>query len=187
MPTLTATPNKFSYYDSLSKRDRAIYDRSDAVHTIRLPYAMDCHGPIHDLMAALQDADRRRVQAASRSLSDSILEQLDQPRVRVLVRARRPADDYSELQGLYEPRDGRRWAAITVWMRTAKLNRVVAFKSFLRTLLHELVHHLDYEWLELDETFHTQGFYKRESSLYHQIVRGTRAARPSLSLRSKKR
>jgi hypothetical protein len=35
----------------------------------------------------------------------------------------------------------------------------------LRTLIHELCHHLDYELYELEETFHTGGFYKRESSL----------------------
>jgi hypothetical protein len=47
---------------------------------------------------------------------------------------------------------------------------VVAFRSFLRTLLHELCHHLDYELFKMEETFHTEGFYKRESSLFHQLV-----------------
>jgi hypothetical protein len=55
-------------------------------------------------------------------------------------------------------------------MRTAKKSDVVAFRTFLRTLLHELCHHLDYEFLELDDSFHTQGFFKRESSLFHQII-----------------
>ena len=55
-------------------------------------------------------------------------------------------------------------------MRTAQRQQVVAFKSFLRTLLHELCHHLDYEHLALDDSFHTEGFYQRESSLFHQIV-----------------
>jgi len=56
-------------------------------------------------------------------------------------------------------------------MRTAKHRRVVAFRTFLRTLLHELCHHLDYELFGLEETFHTEGFYKRESSLFHQLMR----------------
>ena len=42
--------------------------------------------------------------------------------------------------------------------------QVVAFRTFLRTLIHELCHHLDYELFLLEETFHTEGFYKRESS-----------------------
>ena len=64
----------------------------------------------------------------------------------------------------------RETAIIKLWMRTAKNQRVVAFRSFLRTLLHELCHHLDYELFKLEETFHTEGFYKRESSLFYQLV-----------------
>lgn len=55
-------------------------------------------------------------------------------------------------------------------MRTAKQRRVVAFRTFLRTLLHEVGHHIDYTRLALRESFHTEGFYKRESSLFHQLV-----------------
>ena len=55
-------------------------------------------------------------------------------------------------------------------MRTAQKRKVVAFRSFLRTLLHEICHHLDYEYLKLEDSFHTEGFYKRESSLFHQLV-----------------
>ena len=55
-------------------------------------------------------------------------------------------------------------------MRTAQRKQVVAFKTFLRTLLHEIGHHLDYELLELEDSLHTEGFYKRESSLFRQLV-----------------
>ena len=41
--------------------------------------------------------------------------------------------------------------------------------SLAQMILHELCHHLDYELYKLPETFHTEGFYKRESSLYYQI------------------
>jgi len=47
---------------------------------------------------------------------------------------------------------------------------VVKFRTFLRTLLHELGHHLDYEMLGLPDSFHTEGFYKRESSLLRQLL-----------------
>jgi hypothetical protein len=50
---------------------------------------------------------------------------------------------------------------------------VVAYKSFLRTLLHEVCHHLDYEFYKFPETFHTEGFYSRESSLLHQLAPAT--------------
>ena len=46
----------------------------------------------------------------------------------------------------------------------------MAFRTFLRTLLHEVGHHLDYEHLRLADSFHTEGFFKRESSLFYQLV-----------------
>ena len=90
--------------------------------------------------------------------------------MRLRVLAVRPASDWGELHGSYERAEGRRWATVTVWMRTAKRRRVVAFRTFLRTLLHELCHHLDYELLGLEDSFHTEGFYKRESSLFNQLI-----------------
>jgi hypothetical protein len=33
-----------------------------------------------------------------------------------------------------------------------------------------MCHHLDYTYLEMPESFHTEGFFKRESSLFHQLV-----------------
>jgi len=92
------------------------------------------------------------------------------PPIRVRVLAQRPSDDYGELHGLYEPEEGATPARITVWMRTAQRRQVVAFRSFLRTLCHEVCHHLDYELFALEETFHTEGFYKRESALANALL-----------------
>ena len=93
-------------------------------------------------------------------------------RVRVRVGGRRPVDeDGSELHGLCSwDEEETKGALVEVWMRTAKKNRVVAFKTMLRTLIHELCHHLDYELHGLDNTFHTEGFFKRESSIMRQLV-----------------
>ena len=54
-------------------------------------------------------------------------------------------------------------------MKTAQKKQVVAFRSFVRTVVHELLHHLDYEHFKLAETFHTEGFYRRESSLSNAV------------------
>jgi hypothetical protein len=92
------------------------------------------------------------------------------PPVRVQVLASRPHARWGELHGLYEWERGGEAPLITLWMRTAKQKRVVAFRTFLRTLLHEVGHHLDYTGLDLGDSFHTQGFYARESHLFHQLV-----------------
>ena len=77
---------------------------------------------------------------------------------------------WGELHGLYELAEGRASSVISLWMRTARHRRVVAFRAFLRTFLHEYCHHLDYHLFNLPDSFHTEGFYKRESSLFHQLL-----------------
>jgi hypothetical protein len=89
--------------------------------------------------------------------------------VAVTVELARPHNQFGELHGLYTA-DRRHGARIRLWMLTAKRKQVAAFKTFLRTLLHELCHHLDYTLLELGGSVHCEGFYKRESSLFHQIT-----------------
>ena len=45
-----------------------------------------------------------------------------------------------------------------------------------RTALHEFCHHLDYELLRFPDSFHTDGFYKRESGLLHRLMGEERGA-----------
>ena len=159
----------FSYYRRLNTRQRRIYDASDAVGRVELPDAAKLRPAVDAVATALQAANGRGTEAAAGALSAEMLQTLNVSGVRVCVLAARPSHDWGELHGLYEPEAGKR-PLITVWMRTAQRRQVVAFKTFLRTLLHELMHHLDYELLELDDSYHTQGFYKRESSLFRQLV-----------------
>jgi len=105
-------------------------------------------------------------------IADGICTALRVPTVRVRVELRRPPLRGGELQGLYAPANGRGRDVITVWMLTLKRGQVVAFRTFLRTLLHELCHHLDYTLLQLRDSLHTQGFYQRESSLFHALEAG---------------
>ncbi len=50
-------------------------------------------------------------------------------------------------------------------MRTAKRHDIVKPRTFIRTLLHEVGHYFDYALLKLDESYHTRGFFARESFL----------------------
>lgn len=168
----------FSYYNRLTRAQQRIYRKSDEISTIPLPRATPLHPLVEELTEALTREDRRKTEAVSQKLVSALTARLKVPPVRVEVLAVRPSRSWGELHGLYTPGDGRRPARLTVWMRTAHHKRVVAFRTFLRTLLHELCHHLDYELYKLDETFHTEGFYKRESSLFHQLV-GNRLHRAS--------
>lgn len=162
----------FGYYHRLNRRRQAIYRESDAIETLPLPGADVLQPLAAELAQALQQGDRAEVQKICGQLANGIMWSLKAPPVKVKVLAARPRRNWGELHGYYVPAAEDSPATITVWMRTAQHKRVVAFRSFLRTLLHEVCHHLDYELLKLEETFHTEGFYKRESSLFRQLVPG---------------
>lgn len=164
------TNGVFSYYRRLTARQKGIYRASDATNIVPLPAPQRLRPWIGLLAQALTAEDRAQVTHCCQAVADGITQQLRLPAVRVKVLAKRPSNDYGELHGLYESAERRGPASITLWMRTAQRRHVVAFKSFLRTLLHELCHHLDYARFRFADSFHTAGFYRRESSLFHQLV-----------------
>jgi hypothetical protein len=159
----------FSYYQRLSARDKKIYQQSDAVTSVRLIAPAGLQPFVTTLREILIKEDRRDIQATADFLTRGLTTMLDVPPVRLEVLAVRPLLRNAELHGLYT-RDGKTMPKVQLWMRTAQKRRVVAFRTFLRTLLHELGHHLDYDLLRLPDSFHTEGFFKRESSLFYQLV-----------------
>ena len=161
---------RYAYYAKLNSKQKAIYRRSDAVVRISLPSPATLAPLVHTLENALASEQRATIERAARALGDAVLASLEVRPLRIKVLTRRPSTTTSELHGLYEPAEKRSAAVITVWMRTAANKRVVAFRTCLRTLLHEICHHLDYELLKLEDSFHTAGFFKRESSLFKQLV-----------------
>jgi len=163
----------YAYFARLSRANKAIYRQSDAIDRITLNDAASLRPLVRQLEKALALENRAGVEAAVRPLCDALITDVGAARLTIKVLATRPSHDWGELHGLYEPAEGRRRARLTVWMRTAQHKKVVAFRTFLRTLLHEICHHLDYEILGLDDSFHTEGFFKRESSLFHQLIPAT--------------
>ena len=159
----------FSYYHRLTANEKQIYRRSDRTTAIHLPNGESVQVLVKELGWALKQEDRERTQTHAQRLLNRITDELAVPRVRVVVFQIRPSNQGGELHGLYNPQEKQRAPRVTLWMRTAKRRQVVAYRTFLRTLLHELCHHLDYTLLGLKESFHTEGFYKRESSLLHQL------------------
>lgn len=164
----------FSYYQRLSPVQRKIYDQSDRVRAVRLYRPSELHPLVGRLQTALESGRRPRVERASRELLRAVTARLGVPPVRLEVLTVRPHNHRMELHGFYAPGRGRKWPVVAVWMRTAKRQRIVAFRTFLRTLIHELCHHLDYAYLGLPDSYHTEGFYRRETSLFKQLVPGSR-------------
>jgi hypothetical protein len=160
----------FAYYDRLTRHQQRVYRQSDGITTIAIPRAADLRPLVAALQETLAAADRIKVQASADRLLAEIAARVRVSPLRTQVLAVRPSRRWGKLHGLYNGAHLDRAARVSVWMRTAQRHQVVKFRTFLRTLLHELCHHLDYEMLGLADSFHTDGFYKRESTLLRQLL-----------------
>jgi hypothetical protein len=162
-----------SFRQRLKPDQRREYDRSNRVSAIPLRVSARLRRAVELLEPSLARGDRERVRFLARVICDEICGALRVPSADVIVEGVRRSNRTGELHGLFTsgPRQG---ARIQVWMFTAKRRQVVAFKTFLRTLLHEICHHLDYALLRLRESLHTDGFFQRESSLVRQVLHAPR-------------
>jgi hypothetical protein len=169
-----------NFRNRLTGPQRKVYDRSNAIPGLRLRVSPRLARAVSLLPTALagdypDEVERRRkVNKVAQVICDEICAAMRVSPLRVVVKGVRPIENSSEYHGLYVS-EGRSHE-ITVWMYTAKRKQVVAPRTLLRTLLHEMVHHLDYNKLGLEESFHTDGFFKRESSLVRQVERAARTA-----------
>jgi len=173
----------FAYYARLTRAQQTVYRKSDGITEVRLARPADLHPLVGALDTALRTEDRLQTQRATDHLIRGLTEALAIPPVKVEVLAARPHAKWGELHGLYTVERGK-MPKIQLWMRTAKQKRVVAFRTYLRTMLHELGHHVDYALLRLPDSFHTEGFYKRESSLFYQLMPEARADARAPAVRS---
>lgn len=160
-----------AFFHRLSRKQQKIYLASDKIKTIVLPDTEVLKKSSQAIEQALLTSNADIVEDCCQQFIDQICLQCNLVTARMHVLERRPHDRHSELHGLYEPIDiACNQGQIYIWMRTAKRQQVVAYKTFLRTLIHEFCHHLDYEYFHLADSFHTQGFFQRESNIYKQLT-----------------
>jgi hypothetical protein len=161
----------FGYFNLLSAARKKVYLRSDAIESLALPPGPSLQDVLTRIQEHLSAEQRVALERASQQLLDELTRRFNVPPVRVRIRNVRPSGNWGELHGLYEPAE-QSPAVISTWMRTVARKQMVAYKTFVRTLLHEFCHHIDYELIKLPETFHTGGFYKREAALFRAIHEG---------------
>ena len=64
---------------------------------------------------------------------------------------------------------------IRIYLRTAAREQCTALKTYFNTLVHEWVHHYDFE--ALGDTIHSSGFYERVNCIYKPCIQAEAEAR----------
>ncbi len=160
----------FAYYQRLSPKEKEIYRKSDGIEEVVIPERESLFPIVRKIEDSLKREDPLGLERSCQGLAISLSRRFQVPSIRIKILEVRPSNYYGELYGIYYPSKKNLPATIKLWMRTAKKGKVVAFKTFLRTFIHEFCHHLDYELFGLSESFHTEGFYKRESHILRQLL-----------------
>ena len=158
-----------AWYKRLPPTLQRVAAASDRITSLPFRPAASIVEAVAELASALQSGKPVEVQVRAQRIADGVCIAFRVSKVRVRVADRRPHNQRGELHGLYTPGEPPAPDHITLWMFTAKRAQVVAPRTFLRTLLHELCHHLDYAHLNLRDSLHTRGFYQRESSLFAAV------------------
>jgi hypothetical protein len=165
-----------AYFYRLSARAQKIYLQSDAIARFELLPGADAVRLARSLMQALDSGASTIVQRGAQALIDELCRLAAMPLLRLEVRNVRPHNTRGELHGIFYPRGSAATPGaplIILWMRTAQRHDVVKPKTFMRTLMHEFSHYLDYALLRLGDSPHTSGFFKRESFLVRTLVAQT--------------
>jgi hypothetical protein len=159
------------YFYRLPPHAQRTYLRSEAIESYAPSLSAAARAMASALESALESGSLAQVGDAVRALAHELCSLSRVAAVPIEVRGVRPHNARGELHGIYyEPERRGAPGHIVLWMKTAKRHDVVKPRTFLRTVLHELGHYFDYALLGLEESFHTQGFFKRESSLMKLLM-----------------
>jgi len=164
-----------AFFYKLPLRAQRCYLKSDSIASFDgFAAGLEAKGRLADLQNALESGTLRTVQDGAVALMSELCRGFGVAGIRVEVRGVRPHNARGELHGLFRLS---RPPEIVLWMRTAQRHEVVKPRTFLRTLLHELCHYLDYSLLKLEDSYHTMGFFKRESFLVRSLIGTERKAK----------
>jgi hypothetical protein len=153
------------FFYRLAPRDQKVYLRSDAIDAFELVAGPNALALAEALIAALDDGSIAGTGRAAQALVTELCRLLGVRNLPIEVKGVRPRNARGELHGIFYPDAPR----IVLWTRTALRHDVVKPKTFLRTLMHEFAHYLDYALLRLGNSYHTPGFFKRESFLVRAV------------------
>ena len=153
------------FFYRLAPRDQKVYLRSDAIDAFDLAVGPNALSLAEVLVVALEGGSIAGTGRAAQALVTELCRLLG-VRVRADRSQRRaPAQCTRRASRHLLSRRAAHRVVDTHGLR----HDVVKPKTFLRTLMHELAHYFDYAVFRLGNSYHTRGFFKRESFLVRAV------------------
>lgn len=143
------------------------YERSNSIQSVDFLVSSRAKRLTEKVLASQSYAERQRL---SNFLLNELSYNADVERITVEItntrqwHKRKGARVAIRRYGSYYPKTKR----ISIQNRTAVRSKELAPKTFLDTLLHEWMHHYDFQKLHLN-SIHTKGFYERIRQLKNRL------------------
>jgi len=157
-----------------SNTQQSDYNISNMSRIAEIPYSLleQTHNITRLLTRALNERNDFEISKYSNELISILSMSYKLPTVKIHTGGKRIINRRNQMLGVHRTRDlGKKTqrSSISVFSRTAKRQQYVKPKTFLRTLIHEFMHHFDRYNLELVYEYHTKGFYNRVTTVYNQL------------------
>jgi len=125
------------------------------------------------LVNGLLKGSENLIKDSSNSLINLLIKFYDLPNVKVYTKGKRKIGGRKQTLGEHRIRGaGTAYekSSISVYSKEWKKTKYIKPKTFLKTLIHEFIHHYDRYHLSLDTLLHSKGFEARVNLLYDQIL-----------------
>ncbi len=154
----------------ISKQDinKAIYKKSNSIrHTLIEPGKATVNYA-KNLLTSMDASDRQTI---GQRLLDEISRSLSIPSPQLCVNDKRQNHSLKNGKLMRKTYGMYKEGKIIINNKTAIREAIVAPKTFLDTLVHEFMHHYDYEVLKLPSSLHTAGFYYRIGDVMKKLIK----------------
>ena len=128
---------------------------------------------VQKLVNGLLKKSDNLIKESSNSLIYSLNKFYNLPNLKVYTRGKRKFEGRRQAFGEHRIRGaGTAYerSSISVYSKEWKKNEYIQPESFIKTLIHEFMHHYDRCQLNLDNLLHTKGFEERVDLLYNQFL-----------------
>jgi len=156
--------------DSIPKDKHEAFHKSDSIKTVDLRCQMELKQILLETQKIYLGANEDTIVEGMQKLANAVCEQLGAQPTEVEIAKEIPYDDYGPLHGYYLPKEPKWPALIVLCLLHINTDDRITFKHLVEVFVHELVHHLDFALYDLGDSFHTDGFDKRQKYLIAEFV-----------------
>jgi len=149
------------------QNNNSIYRKSNRIKSTPLQPSPDAIKYARRILASSKASER---QSLGQGLLNEISRSLSMAAPQLIIHDKRQCHSLKNGKLMRKTYGTYKEGKIIINNKTAIRQTVVAPKTFLDTLIHEFMHHYDYNYLKFPTSLHTAGFYYRLGDVMKKLI-----------------